>query len=183
MLFLHFISGNYLSNILLHHFIGFIWIITPLMKINVSIQETKIIVWRSSRALIPFAYRCVTRYAVLTRVKYATTPGNCWSRYPSRSSYGWVGFWPEPIKFLLDMLNHAHWLRIESTFPFSTISFPTLHQSWWEKVGNLSGGGRIWKAHCCKILVFRGKLCLFVHKIFPPLPKKAAVNQCWETWF
>ena len=50
VLFLHFIGGIYLSKILLHHFIGFIWIITPLMKINVSIQETKFIAWRSSRA-------------------------------------------------------------------------------------------------------------------------------------
>ena len=32
MLFLHFIGRIYLSKILLHHFIGFIWIITPLMK-------------------------------------------------------------------------------------------------------------------------------------------------------
>ena len=47
--FLHFISGIYLSKILLHHFIDFIWIITPLMKINVSIQETKLIMWRSGK--------------------------------------------------------------------------------------------------------------------------------------
>ena len=39
VLFLHFIGRIYLSKILLHHFIGFIWIITPPMKINVSIQE------------------------------------------------------------------------------------------------------------------------------------------------
>ena len=50
VLFLHFIGGIYLSQILLHHFIGFIWIFTPLMKINVSIQETKIIMWHSSHA-------------------------------------------------------------------------------------------------------------------------------------
>ena len=35
-----FISVNYLSKISLHHFI---WMITPFMKINVPIQETKII--------------------------------------------------------------------------------------------------------------------------------------------
>ena len=45
-----FISRIYLSKIFIwHHFIGFIWIITPLMKINVSIQETKIITKHSSR--------------------------------------------------------------------------------------------------------------------------------------
>ena len=43
----HFIGGIYLSKILLHHFIGFIWIIIPLMKISVSSQETQIIRWRS----------------------------------------------------------------------------------------------------------------------------------------
>ena len=50
VLFLHFIGGIYLSKILLHHFIGFIWliIITPLMKINVSIRITRIITWCSS---------------------------------------------------------------------------------------------------------------------------------------
>ena len=25
---------------------------------------------------------------------------------------GWGEFWPEPMKFLVDMLNHTHWLRI-----------------------------------------------------------------------
>ena len=43
VLFLHFIVGIYLSKISLHLFIGFIWIIIPLTKINVSIQGTKII--------------------------------------------------------------------------------------------------------------------------------------------
>ena len=43
VLFLHFIDRIYMSKILLHHFIGFFLIITPLMKINVSIQETRII--------------------------------------------------------------------------------------------------------------------------------------------
>ena len=28
------------------------------------------------------------------------------------SSYGWAGFWPKPMKFLVDMLNHTHWLII-----------------------------------------------------------------------
>ena len=50
VLFLNFISRIYLSKILLHNFTGFISIIKPFMKINVSIQETKIIAWRSSRA-------------------------------------------------------------------------------------------------------------------------------------
>ena len=43
VLFLHFIDRIYLSKISLHHFNGFILIITPLMKINVSIQEIKFI--------------------------------------------------------------------------------------------------------------------------------------------
>ena len=73
---------------------------TPLVKINVSIQANKIIAWRSSRVLISFAYRCVTRYERFTR--------NCWKRYISRCSNGWAEFWPEPMKFLLD------WLRILS---------------------------------------------------------------------
>ena len=81
-------------------------------QINVSIQETKFIAWRSSREKIPFAYRCVTWYAVFTRVKYATTPRNCWTRYPPHYSNGWAEFCSEPLKLLLDKLNHAHWLRI-----------------------------------------------------------------------
>ena len=28
------------------------------------------------------------------------------------SSNGFAEFWPEPIKFLVDMLNYARWLRI-----------------------------------------------------------------------
>ena len=47
VLFLHLICEIYLSKILFI-FIGFIWIITPFMKINVSIQETKFIAWCSS---------------------------------------------------------------------------------------------------------------------------------------
>ena len=73
VLLLHFTSRIYFSKILLHHFIDFIWIITPLMKINVLIQETEITAWRSSHAYILFAYRCVTWYAVFTSIKYATT--------------------------------------------------------------------------------------------------------------
>ena len=107
VLFLHFISGFIWQKILLRHFIGFIWIITPLMRINVSIQETKIIAWHLSRTYILFAYRCITRYAVFT-------PRSCWTRYPSWCSNGWAEFCPEPMKFLVDMLNHAHWLRINT---------------------------------------------------------------------
>ena len=64
----------------------------------------------------PFAYRCVTRYAVFTRVKYATTPRNYWMRYPPRYSNGWAEFWSEPMKPLVNKLNHAHWLRISSNW-------------------------------------------------------------------
>ena len=45
-------------------------------------------------------------------VKYATTPHNCWTRYPPRYSNGWAEFWSEPMKLLVDKLNHTHWLRI-----------------------------------------------------------------------
>ena len=45
VLFLHFVGRIYLTKMLLHHFISFVLIITPLMKNNVSIQETKIITW------------------------------------------------------------------------------------------------------------------------------------------
>ena len=31
-------------------------------------------------------------------------------------SNGWVEFWPEPMKFLVEMLNHAHRLRIHNNF-------------------------------------------------------------------
>ena len=48
---MHFIGGIYLSKILLHHFISFIWIITPLLKINVSIQDVCVDVSRDTRSL------------------------------------------------------------------------------------------------------------------------------------
>ena len=57
-------------------------------------------------------FRCITRYAVFTCVKYATTPRNCWTHYPPRYSNGWAEFSSEPMKLLVDKLNHAHWLRI-----------------------------------------------------------------------
>ena len=70
------------------------------------------VVFRHARK-ISNAYRCVTRYAVFTRVKYATILRNCWTCYPSLTSNGWAEFRPEAKKFLVDMLNHAHWLRIK----------------------------------------------------------------------
>ena len=107
VLFLHFSREIYLSKIFFRHFVGFIWIITPLMKINVSIQETKIIlafVMRVNSVSVQM------RYVVFMRVKYASTQCNCWMCYQSWSSNGWAKFssWPEPIKFLVDMLNHTH---------------------------------------------------------------------------
>ena len=105
VLSLHFISGIYLSNILLHHFIGFIWIITPLTK-------KKCFSPRNQIHGVAFVTRvnsvCVQmRYAVFTCVKYATTPRNCWTRYPPRYSNGWAEFWSKPMKLLDDKLNHA----------------------------------------------------------------------------
>ena len=35
-----------------------------------------------------------------------------WTRHPPCYSNGWVEFWWEPMKLLVDKLNHAHWLRI-----------------------------------------------------------------------
>ena len=51
-------------------------------------------------------------YAVFRHVKYATPPRNCWTRYPPRYSNGWAEFSSEPMKLLVDKLNHAHWLRM-----------------------------------------------------------------------
>ena len=82
LFFFLFYRLDLLSKISLHLFIGFIWIITPLMKIYVSIQETKIIAWRSSRAKIPFVYRCVTRYAVFTHIYGGTNEISCWHINP-----------------------------------------------------------------------------------------------------
>ena len=145
VLFLHFIGGIYLSKILLHHFIGFIWIITPLMKTNVSIQETKFIAWRWSRAWILFAYRCVTRFAVFTRVKYATTPRKSWTRCPPRYSNGWAEFWSEPMKLLVDTLNHAHWLRMINRQNFLHFDTNLTHSDirYWTS-GNLIKRHEIW---------------------------------------
>ena len=66
------------------------------------------------------------QYAVFTRVKYATTLHNCWTRYPPRYSNGWAEFWSDPMKPLVNNLNHAHWLRISNkgwlvTFYFSLV--------------------------------------------------------------
>ena len=30
-------------------------------------------------------------------------------------------FWPEPMKFLVDMLNHSHWLRIRNTSMYGSL--------------------------------------------------------------
>ena len=55
------------------------------------------------------------RYAVVTRVKYASLPRNCWTCYPPHYSNEWAEFWsePKPVKLLVDKLNRIHWLRIE----------------------------------------------------------------------
>ena len=51
---------------------------------------------------------------MFTRVKYTTTPRKSWTRYPPRYHYsnGWAEFWSEPMKLLVDTLNHTHWLRM-----------------------------------------------------------------------
>ena len=60
---------------------------------------------------------------MFTRVIYAATPRNCWTRYPPRYSNGWAEFWSEPMKLLVDKLNHAHWLRMVSKWNFFSICF------------------------------------------------------------
>ena len=60
---------------------------TRLLKINISIQETKMIAcgWCSSHCVITFTYKCSTREAVYTprfrRVKYATITRNYCTHY------------------------------------------------------------------------------------------------------
>ena len=62
--------------------------------------------------LVNSLYRCVTRYAVFTRVKYATTPRIFAERTIHHGVVmDWRGFGqngPEPIKVLVDMLIDAH---------------------------------------------------------------------------
>ena len=35
-----------------------------------------------------------------------------WNKFDTEYKSKSVEFWPEPMQFLVDMLNHAHWLRI-----------------------------------------------------------------------
>ena len=49
-------------------------------------------------------------------IKYETTPRNCWTHYPFLPSNRWAEFRPELIEFLVDMLKHAHWQRIDTIF-------------------------------------------------------------------
>ena len=60
---------------------------------------------------------CVQMRHAIRGVKYATTPRYCWTRYPPRCINGWAEFWSEPMKILVDKLNHAHWLRISLITP------------------------------------------------------------------
>ena len=77
-----------------------------------------IISWLHLNNYTPYENKCFKprnqnhRVAFITRIRYATTQRICWTRYPSQSSNGWSEFWAEPMKFLVDMLNHSHWLRI-----------------------------------------------------------------------
>ena len=69
-------------------FSGFIWIITPLVKINVSMQETKNHCVAFLMHANSTAYWCVTQYAGVHGVKYATTQHDCLPRCPLQSSKG-----------------------------------------------------------------------------------------------
>ena len=81
------------------------------MKINVSIQQTKNIAWRSSGTWILFAYSRDTQCSCALN----SQPPRVIAEHAIRlsSSNGWGEFWPEPIKFLVDMPNHVHWLRMQ----------------------------------------------------------------------
>ena len=86
------------------------------MKINVSIQKTKINAWRSLRCA---NYICAQTRHVRRGSHTPITRGN--TLLPCviakraihlSSSNRWVELWLKIIKFLADMLNHANWLRI-----------------------------------------------------------------------
>ena len=101
-------GGIYLYKVLLHHFICIISIFyTP--------YENKCFNPRNQNPLvafvtgvIPFAYRRITRYVMFTCIKYESTRVIAERAINLLSSNEWAEFWPEPKKFLVDMLNHAY---------------------------------------------------------------------------
>ena len=104
VLFLHFIGGICLSkNIItsLHWF----------HLNNYTPYENKCFNPRNQIYRVEFVTRvnsvCIQmRYAIYG--VHATTPRNCWTNYPPRYSNGWAEFWSEPMKPLVNKLNHAH---------------------------------------------------------------------------
>ena len=78
------------------------------MKTNVSIQETKIIMCARHR----HKFNLSTDASHNTRCSYALNTqlpriiAECTIHL--LSSNGWAEFWPEPMKFLVDMLNRVH---------------------------------------------------------------------------
>ena len=101
----------------LHHAISFIWIITRYENQCFNPRNQNHSVGFVRRVNL-FVHRCVTQYAVFTRIKYATTSRNCWTtRYPSRCSNWWAEFFartheiscwhakPRPLT-----KNHVSWV-------------------------------------------------------------------------
>ena len=76
------------------------------MKLNVSIQEVKII----------GGIRHMRKFHLHTDASRDTWCASALNmQLPAEraihlmSSNGWAEFWPEPMIFLVDMLNHAHY--------------------------------------------------------------------------
>ena len=112
VLFLHFFGRINLSKILFQQFTGIVWIIAHFMKINVSIQETK-----SSRGIRHSRkFVCVQTHHAIHGV-HALHIQNYPCIIAEHTIYllscnEWKEFWPEPMKFLVHMPHHTHWLRM-----------------------------------------------------------------------
>ena len=72
-------------------------------------------------------------------------------------SNGWVEFWAEPMKFLVDMLNHTHRLRIIFITPIP--NFQSLVKTW---TLNTSTSGLITKEKSSKFLTLHLPFCPFL---------------------
>ena len=112
VLYLHFIGVVLFLKNIITSFYGVIWIIATLMKMNVSMQKPKSS--RGDRHARKLRLRTdAWRDERCTHALNTQLPRVIAERVIHLSSYNWwLEFWPEPMKFLVDMLNHAHWLRI-----------------------------------------------------------------------
>ena len=112
VLFLHFTSWIYLSKILLHHFICIIWIIHPLRKLMFRSKKPKLLCGdhHTRRFCLCTDASCYMRSAHVLN-KHLPHVISEWA-IRLLCNNGWEEFWSEPMKFLVDMISHAHWLRI-----------------------------------------------------------------------